>query len=85
MREHPGTLGLSPDERPGTALALLPFALFGNIAGLEIAHPMAIVVLGGLVTTTLFSLVGVPAMYAVWGADSEPDLELADEMASAAG
>ena len=69
-----------------TALALLPFALFGNIAGLEIAHPMAVVVLGGLVTTTLVSLVGVPAMYAVCGAAvSEPDMELADEMPASAG
>jgi Cu/Ag efflux pump CusA len=64
-----------------TALAWLPFAVFGSIAGLEIAHPMAVVVLGGLVTTTLVSLVGVPAMNVVCGtAKAEPDLELVEEL-----
>ena len=68
-----------------TALAMLPFALLGNIAGLGIAHPLAVVVLGGLVTSTLVSLLGVPAMYAVCGAAvSEPDVELADEMTASA-
>jgi Cu/Ag efflux pump CusA len=50
-------------------------ALFGNIAGLEIVRPMAMVILGGLVTTTLFTLVGVPAMYVLFGAAREPELE----------
>ncbi len=59
-----------------TALAFLPLALFGNTAGLEIVRPMAIVILGGLVTTTLLSLVGVPAMYVLFGAAREPELEV---------
>ena len=59
-----------------TALAFLPMALFGNIAGLEILHPMAIVVLGGLVTTTIYNLVGVPAIYLLFGAAREPELGL---------
>jgi len=58
-----------------TALAFLPLAVFGDIAGLEIMRPMAVVILGGLVTTTLFSLVGVPAMYVLFGATREPELE----------
>ena len=58
-----------------TALAFLPLAVFGNIAGLEIAQPMAIVILGGLVTATLLSLAGVPAMYLLFGAAREPELE----------
>ena len=63
------------------ALAFAPFALFGNIAGIEIAYPMASVVLGGLVTTTLVSLVGVPAMCVVCGtAVAEPDMELVEEV-----
>jgi len=36
---------------------------------------MAVVILGGLVTTTLLSLVGVPAMYLLFGAVREPELE----------
>lgn len=58
-----------------TALAFLPLAFFGNIAGLEIVYPIAVVVLGGLVTATLFALVGVPATYALFGAAREPELE----------
>jgi hypothetical protein len=46
-----------------TALAFLPFVLFGRIPGLEIMQPMAIVVLGGLVTTTLVNLYLLPALY----------------------
>ena len=54
----------------------MPLAIFGNIAGLEIAQPMAIVILGGLITATLLSLGGVPAMYLLFGAAREPELEL---------
>lgn len=46
-----------------TGLALLPLIVAGNIPGHEIARPMAIVVLGGLVTSTLLNLFVVPALY----------------------
>jgi Cu/Ag efflux pump CusA len=59
-----------------TALVMLPLALAGNVAGLEIVRPMAVVILGGLVTSTLLSLFGVPAMYLLFGAGRETDLEL---------
>jgi len=59
-----------------TAMAFLPLVFFGNIAGLEIVQPMAIVILGGLVTATLYTLAGVPAIYMLFGAKSEPDLDL---------
>ena len=59
-----------------TGLALLPFVLFGTIPGHEIVRPVAIVVLGGLVTSTLFNLVIVPALYLRFGASREPDLGL---------
>jgi Cu/Ag efflux pump CusA len=58
-----------------TALAFLPLAFFGNIAGLEIVHPMVIVFLGGLVTATIYTLAGVPALYVLFGAAREPELE----------
>jgi Cu/Ag efflux pump CusA len=67
-----------------TALAFGPFALAGNIAGLELIQPMAVVVLGGLVTTTLLSLVGMPALYLLFGAIHEPDLGLAEEFPATA-
>jgi len=59
-----------------TALAFLPLAFFGNVAGLEIMQPLAVVVLGGLITATLFSLVGVPALYLLFGAKREAELDL---------
>ena len=63
------------------ALAFLPFALFGNIAGAEILHPMAIVVLGGLVTATLVNLFVVPSLYLGFGASAERDVILEEEAA----
>lgn len=57
-----------------TAAALLPLVIFGNIAGLEIVHPLAVVMLGGLVTSTFVTLVVVPALYVRLGAKREPDL-----------
>jgi Cu/Ag efflux pump CusA len=59
-----------------TALFFAPFVVFGGAAGLEFVGPMAAVVLGGLVTSTLYSLVGVPALYGLFGAAREPELGL---------
>ncbi len=42
---------------------MAPFALMGSIAGLEIIHPMAVVVLCGLVTSTALTLLVLPALY----------------------
>jgi Cu/Ag efflux pump CusA len=58
------------------AAAMVPLIALGNIAGLEIVHPVAVVILGGLVTTTLFTLHVVPGLYARFGARREPDLRL---------
>ncbi|TMJ13202.1 MAG: efflux RND transporter permease subunit [Bacillati bacterium ANGP1] len=52
-----------------TALALVPLVVAGNIPGHEIEYPMAIVILGGLVTSTLMNLFVVPAMYLRLGRD----------------
>jgi CzcA family heavy metal efflux pump len=46
-----------------TALALLPLVVPGSIPGHEIEHPMAVVILGGLITSTLFTLFVVPYLY----------------------
>ena len=50
-----------------TALALLPVVMAGNTAGHEIEHPMAVVILGGLVTSTLLNLLLLPALYERYG------------------
>jgi Cu/Ag efflux pump CusA len=46
-----------------SALALLPLALAGDKPGNEIQSPMAIVILGGLVTSTLLNLIVIPSVY----------------------
>ena len=49
------------------AVAFLPVLFAGSIPGLELIQPLAIVVLGGLVTSTLLQLFILPALYAaVW-------------------
>jgi Cu/Ag efflux pump CusA len=44
-------------------LIALPFAALGNIAGLEILHPAAVAMLGGLVTSTLQTVFVIPSLY----------------------
>jgi len=50
-----------------TALALVPLAVAGEIPGNEIQHPMAIVILGGLITSTLLTLFVLPSLYLRFG------------------
>lgn len=59
-----------------TILALLPFAIFGNIAGLEIVYPMVIIILGGLVMVAWSNLFAMPVLYLLFGAQRESDLML---------
>ncbi|HEV8163582.1 MAG TPA: efflux RND transporter permease subunit, partial [Actinomycetota bacterium] len=46
-----------------TALAVVPLVLAGDIPGHEIEHPLAVVILGGLFTSTLLNLFVVPSLY----------------------
>jgi CzcA family heavy metal efflux pump len=46
-----------------TALALVPLIIYGDQPGQEIEYPMAVVILGGLATSTLLNLFVVPALY----------------------
>jgi multidrug efflux pump subunit AcrB len=48
-------------------LALVPLVVAGNIPGQEIEYPMAIVILGGLLTATLQNLFIVPSLYLRYG------------------
>jgi CzcA family heavy metal efflux pump len=54
-----------------TGLALAPLVIFGDIPGHEIVRPMAIVILGGLVTSTVLNLFIIPALYLRFGARSQ--------------
>jgi cobalt-zinc-cadmium resistance protein CzcA len=55
-------------------LGFLPMAL-GTGAGAEVQRPLATVVIGGLVTSTLLTLFALPAMYS-WFAARRPEVEL---------
>jgi Cu/Ag efflux pump CusA len=61
-----------------TGLALVPLVITGNIPGQEIEFPMAIVILGGLVTSTVLNLLVLPSLYLRFGkggpAPSVPEL-----------
>ncbi len=50
-----------------TGLALLPIVVSGNRPGHEIEHPLAVVILGGLVTSTILNLFLMPALYLRYG------------------
>jgi Cu/Ag efflux pump CusA len=58
-----------------TALAMLPFVFMGDKAGNEILRPMAIVVLGALVTSTLYTLFAIPAMFLLFTPSRGPELD----------
>ncbi len=49
-----------------SALGMLPLAIASG-AGNEIMQPLAIVVLGGLFTSTALTLLVIPALYAKFG------------------
>ncbi len=48
------------------ALALIPLAMSGDVSGNEIQSPMAKVILGGLLTSTLLNIYVVPGVYMIY-------------------
>jgi CzcA family heavy metal efflux pump len=60
-----------------TGLALVPIVIAGSIPGHEIEHPMAIVILGGLVTSTLLNLLVVPSLYLRFGKGKKERMAMA--------
>ena len=54
------------------ALGLLPMALSHDI-GSETQRPLAIVVIGGLITATLLTLVVLPVLYVAWFSRAQPN------------
>jgi len=62
-----GTAGADLDDGPDNGAGLVPLVIAGNIPGQEIEYPMAIVILGGLITSTLLNLFVVPSLYLRFG------------------
>ncbi|CCH32612.1 efflux RND transporter permease subunit [Actinosynnema sp. NPDC047251] len=57
----------------GAGLALAPLAFFGVVSGLEVAMPLALIVVGGLVTTALVNLFLLPGLYSRFTAKEKAD------------
>ncbi len=49
------------------AFALLPLLLSADAPGKEVLHPVAVVIFGGLVSSTLLDTVLTPLMFWLWG------------------
>jgi Cu/Ag efflux pump CusA len=66
---------LAPTLMSGLAAAvvLAPIVVVGSVPGFEIVHPMAVAVLGGLLTTVLLILFVVPALYLRFGSTPDKD------------
>jgi CzcA family heavy metal efflux pump len=57
-----------------TALALVPIVAGGSRSGQEVEHPMAVVIVGGLFTSTVLNLFLLPAIFLRYGRPSAPPL-----------
>lgn len=53
-----------------TALALIPLLLYGSEPGKEMLHPLAVVIFGGLISSTVISLFLTPAMFYRFGKEA---------------
>ncbi len=60
---------------------VVPFVVLGPRPGLEIVHPMAVVLLGALVTAVPFVLFALPTLYQYAGPRREPEQRPAGEAA----
>ena len=63
----------------GTIVAFAPLLVMGDVAGMKIVRPMAIVMIGGLVASTLLVLFVLPPLYRMQGFVAKRDA-VADEL-----
>src|SRR5262245_42621344 len=54
-------------------LALLPLALSAGRPGRELEQPMAVVIIGGLLTSTLLNMIVLPTLFLRFGREVEPE------------
>lgn len=59
-----------------TALAIIPLVVAGNLPGHEIEHPMAVVIMGGLLSSTLLTLFVLPTIYCRFGKTTRRHFEV---------
>ena len=56
-----------------TALALVPLAMSRGVAGREILYPVAVVILGGLISSILLNMVVLPSLFLKFGSPASPE------------
>jgi HME family heavy-metal exporter len=49
------------------AFALVPLLVSADAPGKEVLHPVAVVIFGGLVSSTLLDTLLTPVMFRLWG------------------
>jgi Cu/Ag efflux pump CusA len=59
-----------------TALMVIPTAYVGGEAGTELLYPMAVVMLGGLVSTLVLLMLVMPALYLWVGQERQAEMQL---------
>ena len=59
------------------AFALVPLLLAADEPGTEILHPVAVVIFGGLVSSTILDTIITPVMFWLWG--EKPLKQLLDD------
>jgi Cu/Ag efflux pump CusA len=57
-----------------TLFALAPLVFRNQVFGFEIVRPMAVVILGGLITSTLVSLFALPPLYLQFAPGAQPEV-----------
>jgi CzcA family heavy metal efflux pump len=64
-----------------TGVGLIPLALSAGEPGREIQQPMAVVILGGIITSTFLNMIVIPALYLKYGKATAqaPSRDLSDE------
>ena len=55
-----------------TGVGPIPLALGAGEPGREIQQPMAVVILGGIVTSTFLNMIVIPALYLKFGRAEDP-------------
>jgi Cu/Ag efflux pump CusA len=84
-REAGDEMGPALGVAVGAAVAFLPMAAIGSVRGTELVGPMAAVILGGLVSSTLVNLLVLPVGYVRWLGGRRARMETPRTAADAGG
>jgi CzcA family heavy metal efflux pump len=68
-----------------TGLVFVPVLVMGSRPGLELLHPIAVVVVGGLITSALFTLFVLPVLYLRFGSSGAAEAAEAEELIPVSG